>query len=67
MLAVGDTAPTIDIATDAGRYRLAPHDGKKMVIFFFPRVDTSNCTKESIQFSDFIEDFAAEGAEVLGI
>ena len=67
MLAVGDTAPTTDIPTDTGHFHLARHDGKKMVIFFFPRADTSGCTKESIQFSDLIEDFAAAGAKVIGI
>ena len=67
MLSVGDIVPATDIATDTERYSLAPHDGKKMVIFFFPRADTSGCTKESIQFSDLIGDFAAAGAEVIGI
>ena len=67
MLTVGDIVPATDIATDAGRYHLAPHDGKKMVIFFFPRVGTSGCTKESMQFSDLIEDFTVAGAEVIGI
>ena len=67
MLDVGDIAPTTDIATDTQPYPLAPHDGKKMVIFFFPRADTSGCTKESIQFSDLIDDFAVAGAEVIGI
>ena len=50
MLAVGDIAPTTDIVTDIGRCSLAPHDGKKMVIFFFPRADTSGCTQESVGF-----------------
>jgi peroxiredoxin Q/BCP len=67
MLAVGDIAPATEMATDTDRFSLAPHDGKKMVIFFFPRADTSGCTKESIQFSDLIEDFAAAGTEVIGI
>ena len=67
MLAIGVIAPATDIVTDTGRYYLAPHDGKKKVIFFFPRADTSGCTKEAIQFSDLIEDFAAAGAEVIGI
>ena len=67
MLADGDITPVTDIATDTNRHSLAPHDGKKMVIFFFPRADTSGCTKESIQFSDLIDDFAAAGAEVIGI
>ena len=35
MLAVGDIAPATEIATDTGRFSLAPHDGKKMVIFLF--------------------------------
>ena len=67
MLAVGDTAPTTDIPTDTDHFCLARHDGKKMVIFFFPRADTSGCTKEALQFSDLIEDFAAADAEVIGI
>ena len=67
MLTVGDIVPATDIATDTGIYSLAPHDGKKMVIFFFPRADTSGCIKESLQFSDLIEDFAAVDAEVIGI
>ena len=36
-------------------------------VFFFPRADTSGCTKEALQFSDLIEDFAAADAEVIGI
>ncbi len=67
MLAVGDIVPATDIATDTESYPLTSHDGKKMVIFFFPRADTSSCTKESIQFSNLIEDFAMAGAEVIGV
>ena len=67
MLAVGDIAPTTDIPTDTEPFCLARHNGKKMVIFFFPRADTTGCTKESIQFSNLIEDFAAVDAEVIGI
>ena len=67
MLAVGDIAPTTNILTDTKRFCLAQLNGKKMVIFFFPRADTSGCTKESLQFSDLIEDFAAANAEVIGI
>ena len=67
MLAVGDIVPATDIATDTERYSIPSHDGKKMVIFFFPRADTSGCTKESIQFSNLIEEFTAAGAKVIGI
>ena len=65
MLSVGDMVPATDIATDTERHPLAPHDGKKMVIFFFPRADTSGCTKETIQFSDRIDDFAAAGKDAV--
>ena len=67
MLAVGDIAPATVIAVNNERFSITPHDGKKMVIFFFPRADTSGCTKESTQFSNLIEDFAAAGTEVIGI
>ena len=66
MLAVGDVAPATDIAAGNERYSLTPHDGKDGH-FLFPRADTSGCTKESIQFSNLIEDFAAAGTEVIGI
>ena len=67
MLAVGDIVPAVDIPTDTDECYLVPHNGKKVVIFFFPRADTTGCTKESIQFSNLIDDFAAVGAEVIGI
>jgi len=67
MLATGDTIPTIDIATDTDRFSLKQYDGKKMVIFFFPRADTSGCTKESIQFSEHIDEFTKTGTVVIGI
>tara|TARA_B100000963_G_C22279741_1_gene516559 strand:- start:148 stop:606 length:459 start_codon:yes stop_codon:yes gene_type:complete len=67
MLAVGDIVPATDMATDTGRFSIAPHDGKKMVIFFFPRAGTSGCTKESIQYSDLIGEFAASGTDVIGV
>ena len=67
MLAVGDIAPATEMATDTDRFSLAPQDGKKMVVFFFPRADTSGCIKESIQFSNLIEDFAAADTAVIGI
>ena len=50
MLTIGDIVPAIDIATDTGRFSLAQHDGKKMVIFFFLRADTPACTKSRYNF-----------------
>ena len=67
MLLIGDPAPTISIQTDCGHFSLAEQIGKKVVIFFFPRADTSGCTKEAIQFSAFGDAFAEENTVVIGI
>jgi peroxiredoxin Q/BCP len=38
-----------------------------MVVFFFPRADTSGCTKEAIAFSELLEQFTAANCGVIGI
>ena len=67
MPTAGDIVPVNELTTDNGRLSLPSHDGKKVVMFFFPRANTSGCTKQSIQFSDLINDFKTAGAEVVGI
>ena len=47
MLNIGDMAPAFTIPTDTGEFSLAEHSGKNIVIFFFPKADTSGCTKRS--------------------
>ena len=64
----GDKAPLIDLPTDGGgRFRLADHTGKPVVIFFYPKDDTSGCTKEAIDFTAAIPEFDAKGIVVVGI
>ena len=41
--------------------------GKRLVIYFYPKDDTSGCTKEAIAFSALLADFTARGAHVFGI
>ncbi len=67
MLAIGDNIPSFNIKTDTGNFQVTQHDGKKMVIFFFPRANTSSCTKVSLQFSELSDKFAGAGVEVIGI
>lgn len=45
----------------------ADFKGKKYVMFFYPRAMTPGCTKESCDFRDSYEDFAAAGYEVVGV
>lgn len=66
---VGDKAPDFAL-TDAngGTVRLEDFRGKKnVVLFFYPKDDTPGCTIEACTFRDRYDDFAAAGAEVIGI
>ncbi len=67
-LDVGDTAPDFTLPRDGGG-EVSLHDlrGKIVVLFFYPKDDTSGCTMEAIDFTAALEAFAKAGAEVLGI
>ena len=67
MLEAGMAVPQFVVPTDKDDLNVADHNGKKMVVFFFPRADTSGCTKESIAFSELMDDFAAANCVVIGI
>ncbi|MEY2476327.1 MAG: thioredoxin-dependent peroxiredoxin [Actinomycetota bacterium] len=65
----GDVAPEFDLPTqDGSRLRLsdALQDGP-VVLFFYPRAMTPGCTKESCHFRDLAAEFAAAGAQRVGI
>lgn len=64
----GDKAPAIDLPTDGGgRFRLSDHKGKPVVIFFYPKDDTSGCTMEAIDFTAARPQFDSKGIVVVGI
>ena len=67
MLAIGDYAPTLSMPTDNDMFSLAEQDGKKVVVFFFPRADTPGCTKEAEQFSALHDEFTAQNTVVIGV
>ncbi len=48
MIETGQLAPSISLMTDQGQFTLSEHIGKNVIIFFFPKADTSGCTKEAI-------------------
>nr|WP_205925790.1 peroxiredoxin [Rhizobium sp. P38BS-XIX] len=67
-LNVGDNAPDFDRPRDGGgRIGLADFAGKPLVLFFYPKDDTTACTAESISFTALAADFAALGVAILGI
>ncbi len=67
MLVTGDKAPEILGVTDAGNsLSLTEFNGKKVVLYFYPKDDTPGCTKEAQGFRDALRAFNAAGAEVIG-
>ncbi len=64
----GSAAPDFALPRDGGgTVSLAEHAGKPVVVYFYPKDDTSGCTKEAIGFTERADDFAAAGAVVIGI
>jgi thioredoxin-dependent peroxiredoxin len=64
----GDAAPDFDLPSDGGGHlRLADFKGKKLVLYFYPKDDTSGCTSEAQAFTAAADDFKAAGAAVVGV
>ena len=67
-IAEGDKAPAFKLATEAREFlTLASLKGKKIVLYFYPKDDTSGCTKEAIAFSGLRKEFDSAGAVILGV
>ncbi|MFT4000992.1 MAG: peroxiredoxin [Rhizobium sp.] len=67
-LDIGDKAPDFDLPRDGGgRIRLADFAGKPLVVYFYPKDDTSACTTESISFTALAADFDKAGTALLGV
>lgn len=67
-LNVGDPAPDFDLSTAGGkRVNLARFKGKQIVLYFYPKDDTTACTAEALNFTEAADEFAAAGAAVLGV
>ena len=64
----GQTAPDFTLPRDGGGELTLSHlRPSKVVLFFYPKDDTSGCTKEAIGFTVAKAAFAAAGAEIVGI
>lgn len=67
MLQDGDQVPDLVLATDNGGKVKLKRKGKPLVVYFYPKDDTSGCTAEAKDFSCMLADFQAAGADVVGI
>lgn len=68
-IANGMPAPDFELPDQHGRLvRLRQYRGKNaVVVYFYPKDDTTGCTIEACRFRDDFEKFRATGAEIIGI
>ena len=68
MLEDGNKAPDFELPGDDGSViRLSGLKGRVTVLYFYPKDDTSGCTLQAKDFSCMAEQFAAAGAQVIGV
>jgi thioredoxin-dependent peroxiredoxin len=64
----GAKSPDFTLPRDGGgTVALKDFAGKKLVLFFYPRANTSGCTREAIDFTRHKAAFSRAGAEILGV
>lgn len=64
---VGQAAPAFTVETDEGTRSLSDYKGKRLILYFYPKDDTSGCTNEAHQFRDEYLRFTVNNAEILGV
>lgn len=68
MLDPGETAPDFEARDQNGKpFRLRDLRGKWVVLYFYPKDETTGCTAEACSFRDTATGFEALGAEVVGV
>ena len=64
----GDIAPDFEaLADNNAKVRLSDFHGRKVIIYFYPKDNTSGCTAQACSFRDSIEPIARKNAVVLGV
>lgn len=65
---VGSAVPDLNLPTDGGgSLSLAGLKGQKVVLYFYPKDDTSGCTAEACAFQEAMPDFSGSGAMIVGV
>ena len=68
VLSDGDRAPDFELPGTGGKpVRLQDFAGRKLVLYFYPKDDTSGCTKQAIDFNALRGEFARAGTDILGV
>jgi len=67
-LQVGDRAPDFELKTDTGEtVRLSDYRGRRVVLYFYPKDDTTGCTAQACGFRDAYPQIEERNAVVLGV
>ena len=65
---VGDPAPDFTLQDESGKlHRLSDYQGKTVLLYFYPKDDTTGCTKEACNFRDDYSAYQKTGITILGI
>lgn len=68
MLNIGTTAPDFELQDQNGEtHRLSDYRGQKVILYFYPKDNTSGCTKQACGFAERYPQFREKGAVVLGV
>lgn len=68
MIDTGSSAPDFTVEGEGGKpLGLADFRSRKLVLYFYPKDDTSGCTREAIDFTALIGDFEKAGTAILGV
>ena len=68
MLEIGTKAPDFTLPDQNGKtHSLGDYKGKKVILYFYPKDNTSGCTKQACGFAELYPQFTEKGAVVLGV
>jgi peroxiredoxin Q/BCP len=67
MISEGSRAPALQVATSNGETIDLADPGRPLVLYFYPKDDTSGCTREAQEFSALAGEFEKAGAAVVGV
>ena len=67
MIGEGDRAPDLDVTTSDGRSFNLARPGRLLVLYFYPKDDTSGCTRQAKDFTELARGFDRSGADVVGV
>ena len=68
MLDINTKAPEFKLPDQDGKiHTLSEYEGQKVILYFYPKDNTSGCTKQACRFSELYPQFREKGAVVLGV